>query len=462
MDDKRKRRRSLFFGFVLGLSCSVFLFVLVGAGANLFAVRDTGEVELKEIAAGLTPDADHVHVYAKADGKVYSKDDAGTEYDLTAGSAHNLLSATHGDTTGTAVARGSIVTGQGVAPKWTRLTIGVAGTFLRSDGTDAAWTAIADADVPDTITLTNITQITNRSHTSLTDIGTNTHAQIDTHVADGAVHFTQASITTVGTIGTGVWQGTAVDATHGGTAQTTWTLGDMLYSSAANTLAKLAGNTTTTTKYLTQTGDGAVSAAPAWAVINDATTAVKGVASFNSTDFAVAAGAVSLQRSRNFILTAGGGWPSTTAGCAANTKVEYATNKVNLYLLDFDAATAEYAEWTAVMPADYNGGTITAIFYWLANDATTNAVVWGLQGRCYADADAIDQAMGTAQTVTDANASTANQVRISAATAAITLAGAPAANQLVQFRAYRDATVGGDTLAVDARLIQIEITFTGK
>lgn len=41
-------------------------------------------------------------------------------------------------------------------------------------------------------------------------------------------------------------------------------LGDMLYGSAADTIAKLAGNTATTKKILAQTGTGAVSAAPAW------------------------------------------------------------------------------------------------------------------------------------------------------------------------------------------------------
>ena len=45
--------------------------------------------------------------------------------------------------------------------------------------------AVTDVQVPDTITLTNITQVTNRSHTNLTNIGTNTHAQIDTQL--GAV-----------------------------------------------------------------------------------------------------------------------------------------------------------------------------------------------------------------------------------------------------------------------------------
>lgn len=49
----------------------------------------------------------------------------------------------------------------------------------------------------------------------------------------------QTSITTLGTIGTGVWNGTAVAATFGGTGQTTYATGDILYASAANTLSKL-------------------------------------------------------------------------------------------------------------------------------------------------------------------------------------------------------------------------------
>lgn len=51
---------------------------------------------------------------------------------------------------------------------------------------------------------------------------------------------------------------------HGGTGQTGYVTGDTLYSSATDTLAKLAGNTTTTKKFLSQTGTGATSQAPAW------------------------------------------------------------------------------------------------------------------------------------------------------------------------------------------------------
>lgn len=53
----------------------------------------------------------------------------------------------------------------------------------------------------------------------------------------------QTSITTLGTITTGVWNGTAIAATFGGTGQTTYATGDILYASAANTLSKLPAST---------------------------------------------------------------------------------------------------------------------------------------------------------------------------------------------------------------------------
>lgn len=42
-----------------------------------------------------------------------------------------------------------------------------------------------------------------------------------------------------GSVTSGTWLGTAIDATHGGTAQTSWTTGDILYASGSNTLSKL-------------------------------------------------------------------------------------------------------------------------------------------------------------------------------------------------------------------------------
>jgi hypothetical protein len=51
------------------------------------------------------------------------------------------------------------------------------------------------------------------------------------------------NITTLGTVATGTWSATAIGATKGGTGQTTYATGDILYASASNTLSKLAAGT---------------------------------------------------------------------------------------------------------------------------------------------------------------------------------------------------------------------------
>jgi hypothetical protein len=73
-----------------------------------------------------------------------------------------------------------------------------------------------------------------------------------------------------GVVQVGSWGATAIVETKGGTNQTAYALGDTLYSSATNTLSKLAGNTTLTRKFLRQVGSGTVSAAPAWDTVTQA------------------------------------------------------------------------------------------------------------------------------------------------------------------------------------------------
>lgn len=51
------------------------------------------------------------------------------------GSAHNLLSATHSDTAVASPVRGSVIVGN-ATPAWATTTIGAAGTYIGSDGTD--------------------------------------------------------------------------------------------------------------------------------------------------------------------------------------------------------------------------------------------------------------------------------------------------------------------------------------
>ncbi len=64
---------------------------------------------------------------------------------LTSVTAHNLLSATHGDTTAATVTRGGIITGQLASPKWQILSFPVTptGKALVATATDIAWSSAA-------------------------------------------------------------------------------------------------------------------------------------------------------------------------------------------------------------------------------------------------------------------------------------------------------------------------------
>jgi hypothetical protein len=111
------------------------------------------------------------------------------------------------------------------------------------------------------------------------------------------------------------------------------------------------------------------------------------------------------------------------------------------------------------MPSDWNAGTVTAVFYWMHPATTTNfGVMWQIAGRSYADDDALDQAMGTLQEVSDTGGTTTD-LYVTAATPAITIIGA-GASELVQFRVNRDPVDAADTLAVDAKLLGVMITYT--
>jgi len=165
------------------------------------------------------------------------------------------------------------------------------------------------------------------------------------------------------------------------------------------------------------------------------------------------------QVATQFQLFAAGGRPPETAGCAPPTQIEFATNKVNLVTCAFDDTIDEYIQWTHSLPSDYGGGTITAKFYWYCPDASTDAVRWGIQAQALGDSDVIDGSWGSAQGVTDANNGD-EELNISGATPAATIANTPVADDMVLWRAYRSAAAGApDTLEFDALLHHVVITY---
>jgi hypothetical protein len=110
--------------------------------------------------------------------------------------------------------------------------------------------------------------------------------------------------------------------------------------------------------------------------------------------------------------------PRVTAGAGIDAE-ETSTNKNNLDYLAFDAGTAEFAQATFSWPDGFT--TFTTKFHWTAASGS-GAVVWSAAARCFADDAALDQAMGTAQSVTDTLLA-AGDAHLSGATSATTPAG---------------------------------------
>ena len=167
--------------------------------------------------------------------------------------------------------------------------------------------------------------------------------------------------------------------------------------------------------------------------------------------------ALTSDTTKNLWIPASAWIPKTTSGCGVDSR-ETTTNDQNFDELLFESATSdEFADALVVMPSNYNNGTITARFYWTAASGS-GGVAWGIQGRAFANDDALDTAAGTAQLVTDTLIA-ANDMHVTSATSACTIGGTPSSGTPIQFTIYRDVSDAGDDLAVDARLLGVEILF---
>lgn len=149
--------------------------------------------------------------------------------------------------------------------------------------------------------------------------------------------------------------------------------------------------------------------------------------------------------------------PAITNGPAQG---RVAKTNVQLLTLDFDSSTAETAFFAFPAPASWNESTVSFIPYWSHPSTTTNfGVVWEVAGGAVSNNETIDIAMGTGQTSTDTGGTTDN-LYIGPQSAAITLAGTPAAGDLIWIRIKRLPANASDTMTVDARLHSILLIFT--
>lgn len=159
-------------------------------------------------------------------------------------------------------------------------------------------------------------------------------------------------------------------------------------------------------------------------------------------------------------LSGAGGWFSKTNPVnAVQKQIELVGSLTNLFVAQFPAAVQSFFEWGYPIPSQWGSATVMARVQWLAQDASTNPVVWGLQGRIYAPGDPLDAAMGAAVETTSAN--TGNELmNYSATFGPITLAGVAGSGRHAQFRLYRLGS-GADTLAAAANMLETVLTLVG-
>ncbi len=230
-------------------------------------------------------------------------------------------------------------------------------------------------------------------------------------------------------------------ATNGGTGLNTYTLGDIVYSSASNTLAKLAGNTTTTKKFLVQTGTGSASAAPEWGTISGSDV---------SGNISGQAGSVANALTAGTYLTAGG----TYDGSAARTFAVDAT--------DANTASKVVARDSS---GNFSAGTITATLSGSATSATTatnvaggaaNKIVYNTSSGTTSFIDAPTSSStylywnGSAfayGTVVSSLTGTSNQISVSASSGSVTLSTPQSigTSSSVQFGSFGVGTAASGT-----------------
>ena len=242
------------------------------------------------------------------------------------------------------------------------ITVGTTALPFSEFASQTAYTGTGNIDVTGTvISLTGTVGVTNggtglASYTS----GDMVYASATTTLSALPIGTTGQVLVSTGSLpqwGTLDMAGAGVSGvlpeSHGGTNQSSYATGDTLYASATNTLGKLAGNTTTTKKFLTQTGTGAASAAPVWGTI---------AGSDVSGNISGQAGSVANALTAGTYLTSGGTYDGSVARTFA-----------------VDATSANTASKVVARDAsgNFSAGTITAALSGNATTATTATNVAG-------------------------------------------------------------------------------------
>ena len=146
------------------------------------------------------------------------------------------------------------------------------------------------------------------------------------------------------------------------------------------------------------------------------------------------------------ILTAGGGRPMASNGCAAAARVAYPTNGNNRTVLEFSGGADQYAFWDNVLvPPNFSGSTLRvhAVVWSSAGGTTgTSKIAWKIRALARGHGDALDAALGSWATIEDTldalNTQHYADKDASNNNVDVTPAGTPEAYDLLEVQLWRD------------------------
>ena len=187
--------------------------------------------------------------------------------------------------------------------------------------------------------------------------------------------------------------------------------------------------------------------------------ATKGSGVIKAEDSGGTVSAVKIAGTETIFVPAQAMFGTTTNGADAQA-VETTATRPELKVLDFDASTAEYAQFSIAMPKSWNLGTVTFQAFWTPSTTNTGNCIFGLQGVSCTEGDTADVVFGTAAEVTDAGIGTIEDVQMTSASSAMTIDGSPADDDQTFFQLYRDAADGSDTFTGEARVLGIKLFYT--
>ena len=155
-------------------------------------------------------------------------------------------------------------------------------------------------------------------------------------------------------------------------------------------------------------------------------------------------------------------YPSSTNGCAALAQVETTALRPDIKVLDFDAGSDEFAQFTFAFPKSWNKEAIQFQPYWTVTGTNTGTVKWELAAISLGNDELINTVFGNKTGTTAlAHSGTSNDLMVSAESGDVFIGGLTGTAEdgdLVFFQINRDTD--SDNQSGDARLLGVKLYFT--